>query len=1443
MLPMALVLLGAACAGPAAAADPDLPGLFQHPPEAALPWVYWYWMDAAVSKAGISADLAAMKQAGIGGAYLMPIKGPSDPPLIVPPATQLSPVWWDMIKYAFAEADRQGVELAMHACDGFSIGGGPWITPEQSMQKVVWSETEVSGGQPLAGSLPAPPAQEGYYRDIAVLAFPSLPGTEPALAPRVTTSLPGVDAGALAVPGNSQELRTEALGWIQYAYDQPFTCRTIVVRTPAWSSYQGNRLEVEVSDDGEHFRSIGRLVCPRHGWLDYDAAVTHEVAPVTARYFRFVYDPAGSEAGGEDLDSAKFKPSLRLLGLQLSGAPRLDSFEGKSAAAWRISAPTSAALVPDADCVAREQIVDLTAQLRPDGRLDWTPPPGRWTVLRMGHTSTGHRNDTGGGGVGLECDKLNAEAARVQFDHWFGAAIREAGPALSGRVLKIFHVDSWECGSQNWTGDLRGEFRRRRGYDLWPYLPALAGIPVASADISERFLRDVRETLAELVAERFFGTLAGLAHAHGCVFSAESVAPTMISDGMLHFGVVDIPMGEFWLRSPDHDKPNDIFDAVSGAHIYGRPIAQAEAFTELRLGWDEQPAMLKPLADLNYARGINRYVYHVFAHNPWTDRKPGMTLNGVGTFFQRDQTWWGEASAWVDYARRCQALLQAGRPTADIAVFTGEEVPRRAVLPVELAGTLPGIIGPVLRKEGSTFDKAAFGPDEVDPLHGYAYDSINRDALLRLARVVDHRIELPGGASYAILIVPGARLMNPDGAAMTPEVEERLEALARDGATILWETPPTHSASLQGFPASDAELRRRIGVFWPGPGAERRLGEGRIAAGPFTADSFAAWGLARDFVAQDPDGGTAGDVAWIHRRLDAGEIYFVSSQAKRARTIFLSLRTAGRRPELWDAVTGERVPAAQWSVQEGRTRLSVRLEAAGSVFVVFREPAPAPGEAKAYNWTQTQAVLQPGPEWEVSFDPAAGGPSAPVHFEALADWTTRPEPGIRNYSGTALYRTNFSWNPALAAGKRVWLDLGRVADLAAVSLNGGACGVAWTPPYRVEVTGLLRAGENQLEISVTNTWANRLMGDSALPPEQRITWTIVPFKIPALLPAGLLGPVALAAESPAPVSPAEMQRVYDAVATPYKQGIVLRPPPGGVVDCASVYRYGSSWYMLYVGNQGKIGYETYIARSPDLLHWTPLGKVLPFSQQGWDAWQADGGAALVDPAWGGSAALQPYEGKYWLSYLGGALQGYETDPLSIGLAWTTTPDRAEPWTRLPENPVMSPGQPESRPFERKTLYKSQVIWDRAQTLGYPFVMYYNGKQEGVATERIGMAVSRDLRHWSRFGAGPVVDNGSGISGDPQIVRMGDLWVMFYFGAGWKPHAFDTFACSHDLVHWTRWPGASLIAPSEAWDATFAHKPWVLKYNGIVYHFYCAVGSEGRTIALATSQPLHPLSSP
>jgi predicted GH43/DUF377 family glycosyl hydrolase len=327
-----------------------------------------------------------------------------------------------------------------------------------------------------------------------------------------------------------------------------------------------------------------------------------------------------------------------------------------------------------------------------------------------------------------------------------------------------------------------------------------------------------------------------------------------------------------------------------------------------------------------------------------------------------------------------------------------------------------------------------------------------------------------------------------------------------------------------------------------------------------------------------------------------------------------------------------------------------------------------------------------------------------------------------------------------------------------------------------------------------------------------------------------------AASQATAVSAEAMQAIYDEVKTPHKYGVVLRTP-GTIIDCPSVFRFKDKWRMFYIQWTDEIGYETHLAESDDLLKWEPRGKILSFrKEQTWDQWQAGGTIQLIDHHWSGTLEPAQFNGKYWMSYLGGAKKGYETDPLAIGMAWSKTADFAGEWNRLEENPVMSPSDADARAFEKKTLYRSNIIWDKDETLGHPFVMFYNGKQEGPGIERIGMAVSQDMVHWSRYGTEPVVDNLKGISGDPQIVKIGDVWVMHYFGHAYRPPgAFDTFACSHDLVHWTKWQGPDTVAPSEPWDHKFAHKPWVFKHDGVVYHFYGAVGNENRVIGLATSK--------
>ncbi len=1129
-----LLVLLAFSASPPKSFALDLEALFSDPPPSASPWVFWYWMNGCVSREGITADLEAMKHVGIGGAYLLTIKGPTESPLINPPLVQLTSEWWSMVRHALKEADRLDLQLALHACDGFAVAGGPWITPELSMQKVVWSATQVDGGLVRTLELPQPEAMKGYYQDIVTLAFPSVVGagkSTHSTTPIVSTSLPNVDAQFLANDQEGQRVRMSDLGWIQYEFGKPFTCRSVTI-TPDSNNFQAHRLTLQTSNDGKAFQTVTRFEPPRHGWQNSSGRVTHSIKPTTAKYFRFLFDKEGSTPGSEDLDSAKWTPVLKVKHIELSSEPRIHQFRGKTGEVWRISRRTTSDQISEEDCVRLNTIVDLTDSLDDQGKLTWEIPSGSWTILRIGHTSTGTRNETGGGGKGLECDKLNAQAVRLQFDHWFGESIRQVGPELASRVLKVFHVDSWECGSQNWTPDFRSEFQKRRGYDLLLYMPAMAGFPVESADVSERFLYDVRLTISELLTDRFFGTLSELTDEYGCRFSAECVAPTMLSDGMRHFAEVDIPMGEFWLRSPTHDKPNDLLDAVSAGHVYGKPVVQAEAFTELRMNWNEHPANLKSLGDRQYCLGVNRFVYHVFTHNPWLDRQPGMTLDNIGLYFQRDQTWWEPGRAWVDYHRRCQALLQVGQPVVDIAIFTGEEYPRRAILPERLIHTLPGLIGHQavkreklrLANHGTPLREIPQGvrhsanmtnqADWLDPLRGYAYDSVNQDALLRLALVRQGRIEFPGGTSYSLLVVPTSHPMSQASELMTPELASCLKDLVHAGAKIVLCDPPSQSPSLTGFPRCDISVQKVFHSILPTRTVvDPKAGQGGLIRGPIRSESLSQLGIEPDFLAMTPSGERTNSLGWTHRRANELDIYFVSNQTSSVQTLQLSFRTVGKIPEVWDPVTGERNPANTWQMADGRTLVPLRLAPQGSLFVLFRQTTDLRGRSDGPNWVNPQPELQLAGPWSVSFDPKLGGPKDPVLFSELVDWTSHPEEGVRYFSGTAVYHLAFDWAPHSDGVRRYWLDLGKVSNIASVNLNNLECGVAWTAPYRVEVTEALRPGTNSIEIEVTNTWANRLLGDQRHPERPPWSWTTaspLPQKA-TLREAGLIGPVILTA--------------------------------------------------------------------------------------------------------------------------------------------------------------------------------------------------------------------------------------------------------------------------------------------------------------------------------------------
>ena len=1125
---------------------------FVSPPAAARPWVYWFPLDGNITREGITADLEAMARVGIGGVLYMETNQGTP----TGPAAFGGPLWRELFKHACQEAARLDLEVRMNNDAGWCGSGGPWITGELSMQKVVWTQTQLQGPRHFEEELAQPETVAEFYRDIAVLAFPTPPNP---------ARIPGVNGKAALVP-------------------------------------------------------IRGSLSARAHW-----------------------------------------PGL--------SADRV---------------------------IARNTIVDLSAALNAQGRLNWTVPDGRWTVLRFGHTSTGKENHPAPeAGRGLECDKLSKRAAEAHFNGLMAKLIADVGP-LAGKTLASTHIDSWEVGSQNWTPGFRSEFQRRRGYDPLPWLPVMTGLIVDSMEVSERFLWNLRQTISELLLDNYAGHFRELAHARGLDLSIEAYT-TCPTDEMAYAGRCDEPMGEFWSWD-QYGAGFSCTEMASAAHVYGRPIVGAEAFTaNNNEKWLGHPGNIKVIGDWAFCEGINRFIFHRYALQPWAnpDRTPGISMGPWGLHYERTQTWWEFSGPWHEYLARCQFLLQQGRFVADICMLSPEGSPQTI--------------------EGQRAFRSAESGGQKQPLQrpGHNFDTCPPEAILHRASVQDGRIVMKGGASYRILALPRAETM-------TPTLLARLKTLVEAGATIVGNRPIS-SPSLSGYPACDEQVRKLADELWgqaPAPAelTERRVGKGRVfhggafrfalppidpenqglaraqwiwrnegrprssfapgmryfrhtftlrdtelaqarltmtadnrfecwingqsvlagthfrkaystdvtaclrpgmnviavaaenttstanpagllgalavryrngqtlnlatdktwqaaettvdgwitktaASGAWTAAleqgqvGVRPWGDVDDSVTDDDlypsldavcqvldktgvpadfDYGTriaGARLRYTHRVIADTDVYFVANAEPQVVEALCSFRMQGRRPELWHPESGKIERPAVYNDVGGHTRLPLRLEPYGSVFVVFRagaRPEPDRLVSVTHNGKAVLSTTEPvaaidlfrtaagslaarlpekgryrcqtvdgkehdlkapatpepiridGP-WRVSFQPDRGAPEH-ITMDQLVSWSEHPDAGVKHFSGTAKYQTSFE----IAAGvfsrqAALVLDLGQVEIAARVRLNGKDLGILWKTPYRLDVTGACQPGRNSLEIEIVNLWINRMIGDEQMP--------------------------------------------------------------------------------------------------------------------------------------------------------------------------------------------------------------------------------------------------------------------------------------------------------------------------------------------------------------------------
>ena len=1038
-----------------------------------------------------------MKRVGIAGFQLAEVAA-GDGQTVPQKIVFGTPEWLDAVRHAAAEADRLGLEMDIFASPGWSLTGGPWVKPAQAMKKLVWSDTIMEGPRHVSVMLPHPPTVNGpirnlrrganpssdptFYGDDAVIAYrtPADERDVAALRPTVTTNAGPVDGSALLDDDLNTSLTVQpsaggAPAWIQLVFAEPITVRALSIASRSGGIPFGRVLASE-SADAAKLRTI--LTLPGAQQYRPSSVRTYDVPETRARVLRLELTGAAPSPAEVMAQTSRPQPAREYVLTEFvpHTAGRVHRWEEKAGFNFLFeyeSQPTPAQ--PATSTVSRADIVDLTSRMRPDGTLDWDVPAGRWTVMRFGRSLTGAKNRPAvPAASGYEVDKLN-RAHVEQYMRDYTAPIAEALGPLYGKSLRHVLLDSWEAGIQNWTDGMIAAFRTRRGYDPTPFLPALAGRVVESAEASDRFLWDFRRTLVDMFAEEHYKAATDFLHTQGIETYSEASGVSLepLEDALLNKKQVDIPMGEFWFRSlhPWLMYYADVRGAASASHVYGKPLVASESWTG---GGYESPYSLKKIGDYWLAQGINRLIFHTSAHQP-LDTKPGNTM--VGTHINRNITWAEQAAPFMTYLARSSFLLQQGKPVGDLLYLLDEGAP--STMPFWGAGLQPA------------------------PPAGFDYDYTNADALLsRVSVASDGSLVLPDGVRYRVLVLPQTDRM-------TLPVLRKVAELVRGGATVVGPRP-LRSPSLVGGASAEAEHAALAEEIWgdlDGVDRTRRnSGVGTVVWGQSLAAVLAQAGVMPDVEFAAP---LDGEIAWIHRRTADAEIYYVTSSADRPIDLDVRFRVAGREPEIWRPESG-RVEPASYAVDSTRTRVRLPMTEHDAFFVVFRRAMPT--EARVLPAaTRTTLATVSGP-WRVTFAPDLGAPPSIV-MPQLTSWTASADSGVQYFSGTATYTHTVRMPPAWR-GRRIMLSLGDVRDMAEVTVNGVVLPLLWKAPFETDVTGALRPGENQIVIRVTNEWTNRIIGDRAIP-EKRVLAQggPPPFgarpQVPS--PSGLLGPVRFSA--------------------------------------------------------------------------------------------------------------------------------------------------------------------------------------------------------------------------------------------------------------------------------------------------------------------------------------------
>ena len=1108
---------------------------FESPTIAYHPETWFHLNGNNISKEGLTLDLEAIKEAGLQGIHLFNKAGRLYPN--VEPIKILSPEWEDMIRHAADECKRLGLKFTMQNCPGWSMTGGPWVPAEEAQREVVETVYRVSGGKTFSQTLELDAlyhTSDYNYQDIQVLAFPTPEGDnlEPFNPLKIETNnslVPWKDIfnpnSRIIVTRKTTELdkplkayRSQGISkvknentWVKTKFDVPITLRTITFPQSRHMILDTQYPIIDVAIKVEALINsklveVSTINLPDANWNDRRKHLTLAIPETTSNEFVLTF------LGKHDI-----APEF----IRLSSKPKLHNHEAKAAKVLRCLEENITYNYAENTIIKSNNIVNLTDKMTSDGKLTWEAPEGNWTVVRFGHINMRLTNKPAvPEATGWESSKLDKIAIENHLRNgMIGNLIKDGGPIGDGKLHGLL-IDSWESHVPTWTinsEDMFSEFETRRGYSMKTYLPATMGYIVDSPEVTTKFLRDLRHTMDEVFIDNFFKHFAIVAHDMGAEVYTEGAGGEVLPiDPMRYYGVSDIPMTEFWYPkapSAQNEYAKPIYNAASAVHLYNKPFLAAEACTQLGVKWNEHPFSVKDLIDYNFAKGVNHLVFHTFSHTPQTDVYPGSSFGGnIGFPLVRQQTWWPYMKDWTDYLSRNQYILQQGEYVAD-----------------------------VLRYYGDYYERPPFDLDYFPK--GYRFDYLNAEILHNKLSVKDGKIHVKDAGDYRVITLR-------DSKQMLLSTVQKLKILVQDGAVILGDKP-LDSPSLMDDENDLKKLHAIADELWgDSENGVKQVGKGKVYWGKTLDEVLKAERIAPDVIV--PEGL---DINWIHRKTNDADIYFVASKMNKSVDVSLSFKAKGN-PQLWDAFTGNQQDAKIWKSTEDRTNVVLSLSESGSAVVVFSTKTKEPYAYKVTTNGETVLSAETGwykvheaentsnlilkndaiiadstgeytlhkdegesvfeanvketslqTDWTLSFEEGWDTPNS-IEVLELVSLTKMDNDAIKHYSGITTYSKTIN---VQEISTHAFVDLGKVSNIAELWCNGKKIGVKWSPPFKFDISDIIKKGKNQLKIKITNTWRNQLIFDNFRSKKNKKTWTTNPPKNDEidLESSGLIGPVIL----------------------------------------------------------------------------------------------------------------------------------------------------------------------------------------------------------------------------------------------------------------------------------------------------------------------------------------------